>query len=83
MVDALHTPGRTTTVYSVGEALIRRARLCGLCGGSGNLLSTRYGLSWWTCCCCGGAGVEAMMQPQTFRHPAIAKATATHSTGEA
>ena len=43
-------------------------RLCGVCGGSGNLLSTRYGLKWWPCPCCGGAGVEAMRQaPLMFR----------------
>lgn len=37
-------------------------RICGLCRGSGSLLSTRWGLAWWTCPCCGGAGVDAMRQ---------------------
>jgi hypothetical protein len=58
--------GRAITVYSVGEALRAKMRTCGVCAGSGNLLSTRYGLQWWTCPCCGGAGVEAMRQALTF-----------------
>lgn len=58
---------RSITVYSVGEALRAKMRTCGVCAGSGNLLSTRYGLTWWPCPCCGGAGVEAMRQAPTFR----------------
>lgn len=44
----------------------RGLRICGVCRGSGSLLSTRWGARWWDCPCCGGDGVEAMMQPKMF-----------------
>lgn len=46
-------------------------RICGVCRGSGSLLSTRWGLRWWACPCCGGDGVEAMRQPKIFTRAAL------------
>lgn len=41
--------------------------ICGLCKGSGSLLSTRWGLQWWPCPCCGGCGAQAVNGPATFK----------------
>lgn len=35
-------------------------RLCPVCRGAGNLLTTTRGLEWWTCSGCGGAGVTLL-----------------------
>lgn len=43
----------------LASAIRSAMRICGACGGSGSLLSNRWGLTWWKCPCCGGAGVEA------------------------
>lgn len=42
--------------------------ICGICRGTGSLLSVKRGRArYWDCPCCGGAGVELLHGPSTIK----------------
>lgn len=60
-------------------------RVCPVCRGAGNLLTTSRGLEWWTCSGCVGAGVTLLYSAPVFevrRRRAKARLHVTSPTSE-